>query len=141
MTQKIAKKERMPNRSEEEILIELINEAIPKIRNKRNEISRKRADFIGYGLGFFLTEILKGNKDFNFRGKWIDDVEWKSRVLITPTELKGAGSLWWGPKKDYSKLYSEKFYAELTIESIKSKVFSSYFFRFQINGKSYELKR
>ena len=98
----------MQYKSEEEVLVEFINEAIQKIRNRRNEISKKRANFIGYCLGYFITDILKSQKDSNFRGKWIDDVEWKSLVWIAPNRLKGTGKLWWGPKNNYSifdKLY------------------------------------
>lgn len=128
----------MEQKSEEEILVELIKEAISKIRNKRNEISKKRAGFWGFGLGYFITDLLKAKKDSNFRGKWIDDVEWKSLIFTPPNQVKGIGELWWGPKKDYSKLYSEKFYGEITFGDA---VFSSYLFRFQITGKEYELKR
>jgi hypothetical protein len=128
----------MEQKSVEEILVELIKEAISKIRNKRNEISKKRASFWGYGLGYFITDLLKAKKDSNFRGKWIDDVEWKSLTFTPPNQIKGFGELWWGPKKDYSKLYSETFYGEIIFED---KAFSSYLFQFQIAGKDYELKR
>lgn len=134
----------MESKTTEEAIIRYINEAVPKIQNKRNEITAKMEDgltykgMIGYGLGYFLTKILKANKDSNFRGKWIDDVEWKSLTFTPPNQIKGFGELWWGPKKDYSKLYSENFYGEITFED---KVFNSYLFQFQIAGKNYELRK
>lgn len=131
----------MSEKTEQEILIFIIKEAIPKIRNQQNEFTPKYKKLIGFSLGYFLTDILKSTKDSKFRGKWIDDVEWKSLMLADKQHLKGDGFLWWGLRKDYSKLFSENFSAELTIDNFEGKTFSSYFLSFQIDGKHYEFKK
>lgn len=130
----------MSQKTDEEILITVIKEAIPKIKNKKNEFTAKYKNQIGFLLGYFLTGILKSAKDSKFRGKWIDFIQWKSLVLTESNQIKGEGSLWWGPRNNYSVTYSEKFYAELNINDIEN-IFDSYSFRFQIDGKKYEFKK
>ncbi len=131
----------MSERTEEEIVILIIKEAILKIRNKQNQFTPKYKNRIGFVLGYFLTNILKSTKKSKIKGKWIDFIEWKSLGLSGSNQIKGTGLLWWGPRNNYSITYSEKFYAELKIENTESKSFDSYYFRFQIDGKPYEFKK
>lgn len=130
----------MPEKTDEEILIAVIKEAIPKIKNKKNEFTPKYKNQIGFLFGYFLTGILKSAKNNNFRGKWIDFIEWKSLVLSESNQIKGKGFLIWGLRSNYSITHSEKFSAELNINNIEN-TFNSYFFRFQIDGKKYEFKK
>jgi hypothetical protein len=97
---------------------------------------------IGFGLSYYLTDILKKLKDSDVKGKWIDDVEWERFDLFPPNKIQGSGKLWWGFRRDTSsELFPEDFYCELEIVSSGKKKSLLHLFRFQIEGRSYELKK
>ena len=126
---------------EEKILFDLLQEAITAIKNPKGNIGSKYQNRIGFMLSYYLKAILKKMRDSNIKDKWIDGVEWKSLYSVTPNKIKGIGFLWWGFRKDNtSKTFPENFYCELELDNSGKKIAILYLFRFQMDGKDYELK-
>lgn len=131
----------MSKKTEEEILIGLLKKAADSVGQKNGPISEEHHNFIGYCLGYFLKAIKNKQKKFDvdFRKVWIDDVSWENFELARPNRFVGSGKLWWGFRKDYSILQQNGFYGEMEIKERSGKTHLSYLFRFQMNGKKYEL--
>jgi hypothetical protein len=108
------------------------------LKTDRNLTNRQ---MIGHGISYYLTAILREQKDSGITGKWIDDIAWENFELFPPNKVKGNGKLWWGLKKDASsKTFSEDFYCELELVGFNEIISVSYLFQFQIDGESYNLK-
>ena len=132
----------MEQKSEEEVLIQVISNAIPKIRNKYNEFTPKSKSFIGFCLAYFISDILKSKKDSNIRGKWIDAIEFRElRLTSNGNQISGCGLIWWGFRKDpTSETFPDTFYCQLT-PNIGNKAFDAYCLNFWIDHKKYDLNK
>ncbi|MEK7724129.1 MAG: hypothetical protein AAB336_07275 [Acidobacteriota bacterium] len=85
---------------------------------------------------------MKAKKDSNFRGKWIDAIEFRElRLTSNGKQVSGWGLIWWGFRKDTtSETFPDKFYCQLTPD-FETKQFDSYFFDFWIDHKNYEIEK
>ena len=132
----------MEQKSEEQALIEIICGAIPKIRSRKSEFTPKSKSLIGFFLGYFVTDILKSEKDSNIRGKWIDAIEFRElRLLKNGSQISGWGLIWWGYRKDStSETFPDTFFCQLA-PNYETQCFDSYSFSFWIDHTKYELER
>ena len=131
----------MTLKKEEEILVEILRNAIKSANYSQGDIDARFQHELGFILAYYLKAILDSQKDSNLEGKWIDFIEWKSLHLLDVALLKGRGILWWGYKTDESKTFSENFYCELQVSESEGKSSVLYSFQFRIGSKNYTLKR
>jgi hypothetical protein len=123
----------------EQKLIDELQKAIRRRKNLIGNIGSKLKSSIGFGLGYYITDLLKALPESNIKDKWIDGVDWKELRLYSPNKFKGYGFIWWGFTEDgTAETFPDKFYSELElVASTETKIL--YFFQFQIDRKNYEL--
>ncbi len=123
----------------EQSLIDYLQKPIHQRKNLAGNISSKLKSSIGFGLGYYITDLLKALPESNIKDKWIDGIDWKELRLYSPNKFKGYGFIWWGfTEDDTSETFPDKFYCELElITSTKTSIL--YFFQFHIDRKKYEL--
>ena len=93
-------------------LIDYLQKAIRQRKNLAGNISSKLKSSIGFGLGYYITDLLKALPESNLKDKWIDGADWKELRLYSPNKFKGYGFIWWGfTEDDTSETFPDKFIA------------------------------